>query len=192
MDNLFKEIIDCKRILREITLLRKLEHPCVVNLIEILQPECPNSFNSIYVVMEYAESDLKKLVKSDIHLDLIHIKTMVYNLLRAVKYLHDSKVLHRDLKPANLFLMSSGTIKVIDFGESKDLFKPDEDGGNATTATIRGTPQYLSPILWKAHVVDGNSRFAKHNVYKSDIFSMGLLFYQMAVMEDVTGFNQKS
>ena len=47
---------------------------------------------------------------------------------------------HRDLKPANLFLMNNGTIKVIDFGESKDLFKADEDGGNATTATIRGTP----------------------------------------------------
>lgn len=88
--------------------------------------------------------------------------------------------------------MPNGSIKVIDFGESKDLFKPEEDGGDATTATIRGTPQYLSPILWKAHVVDGNSRFAKHNIYKSDVFSVGLLFYQLAVMEDVTGFNQKS
>ena len=88
--------------------------------------------------------------------------------------------------------MTDGHIKVIDFGESKDLFKPEEDGGNATTATIRGTPQYLSPILWKAHVVDGNSRFAKHNIYKSDVFSVGLLFYQLAVMEDVTWFNQKS
>ena len=99
---------------------------------------------------------------------------------------------HRDLKPANLFLKPNGQIKVIDFGESKDLFKPEEDGGNATTATIRGTPQYLSPILWKAHVVDGTSRFAKHNVYKSDVFSVGLLFYQLTVMDDVTGFNQKT
>ena len=99
---------------------------------------------------------------------------------------------HRDLKPANLFLMPNGEIKVIDFGESKDLFVDDDDGGNAATATIRGTPQYLSPLLWKAHVVDGNSRFAKHNIYKSDVFSVGLLFYQLAAMEDVTGFNQKS
>ena len=74
----------------------------------------------------------------------------------------------------------------------KDHFKDGDDGGSAATATIRGTPQYLSPILWKAHVVDGNSRFAKHNIYKSDVFSVGLLFYQMAAMEDVTGFNQKS
>ena len=40
--------------------------------------------------------------------------------------------------------------------------------------------------------MDGNSRFAKHNVYKSDVFSVGLLFFQLAAMEDVTGFNQKS
>lgn len=50
----------------------------------------------------------------------------------------------------------------------------------------------MSPLLWKAHVVDGNSRFAKHNIYKSDVFSVGLLFYQLATMDDVTGFNQKT
>ena len=81
---------------------------------------------------------------------------------------------------------------MIDFGESKDHFKEADDGGEPTTATIRGTPQYLSPVLWKAHVVDGNSRFAKHNIYKSDVFSVGLMFYQMASMDDVTGFNQKT
>ena len=99
---------------------------------------------------------------------------------------------HRDLKPANLFQMPTGEIKVIDFGESKDFLRENDGGGDATTATIRGTPQYLSPILWKAHVVDGSSRFAKHNIYKSDVFSVGLLFFQLAAMDDVTGFNQKS
>jgi serine/threonine protein kinase len=117
---------------------------------------------------------------------------MMMSLVSTLAHMQSVGLCHRDLKPANLFLMNSGSIKVIDFGESKDYFKPEEDGGNATTATIRGTPQYLSPILWKAHVVDGNSRFAKHNIYKSDVFSVGLLFYQLAMMEDVTGFNQKS
>lgn len=84
---------------------------------------------------------------------------------------------HRDLKPANLFLMPNGEIKIIDFGESKDFFREGEDGGEAATATIRGTPQYLSPILLKAHVLDGNSRHAKHNIYKSDVFSVGLMFF---------------
>ena len=59
-------------------------------------------------------------------------------------------------------------------------------------ATIRGTPQYLSPILWKAHVIDGNSRFAEHNIYKSDVFSAGLVLIQFALMKEVTGFNSKT
>ncbi len=117
---------------------------------------------------------------------------MLVSLISTLSHMQSVGLCHRDLKPANLFLLSNGEIKVIDFGESKDLFRDTDDGGSAATATIRGTPQYLSPLLWRAHVVDGNSRFAKHNVYKSDVFSVGLLFYQLAAMEDVTGFNQKS
>ena len=59
-------------------------------------------------------------------------------------------------------------------------------------ATIRGTPQYLSPILWKAHVIDGSSRFAEHNIYKSDVFSSGLVLIQCALMAEVTGFNSRT
>lgn len=117
---------------------------------------------------------------------------MVVSLISTLSHMQSVGLCHRDLKPANLFLLPNGEVKIIDFGESKDHFRENEDGGDPTTATIRGTPQYLSPILWKAHVVDGNSRFAKHNIYKSDVFSIGLMFYQLSTMEDVTGFNQKT
>ena len=103
------------------------------------------------------------------------------------------EIMHRDLKPANKFLMDTGEIKIIDFGESKDYFKEGDDGGAGSMATIRGTPQYLSPILWKAHVEDGgNTRHVVHNLFKSDVYSCGLIFLQLASMEDVTGFNQKN
>ena len=72
--------------------------------------------------------------------------------------------------------MENGEMKVIDFGESKDYFPEQEDGGEPTMATIWGTPQYLSPILWKAYVVDKQTRHAQHNIYKSDVFSTGLVF----------------
>ena len=73
MENIFDDDTDCKRILREITLLRKLRHPCVVELIEICMPSDPENFNTIYVIMEYAESDLKKILKSTINLEILHI-----------------------------------------------------------------------------------------------------------------------
>lgn len=73
MDNIFDDETDCKRILREITLLRKLKHPCVVELIEVLLPKDPKYFTTIYVVMEFAESDLKKVLRSTINLEVLHI-----------------------------------------------------------------------------------------------------------------------
>lgn len=73
MDNVFEDEIDCKRILREITLLRRLKHPYVVELYDIIEPKNYDTFDTLYVVLELAESDLKKVIKSAIHLQLKHI-----------------------------------------------------------------------------------------------------------------------
>ena len=68
MDGIFDDEIDCKRILREINLLRKLNHPYVVNILDVLEPKDLQNFDTLYVVLELAESDLKKVIKSAIHL----------------------------------------------------------------------------------------------------------------------------
>lgn len=116
MEGVFEDETDCKRILREIKLLRKMDHPFVVKLFDIIEPKDMETFDSVYIVLEYAESDLKKVVKSAIHLQILHIKTVIYNLICAVKYIHSCNVLHRDLKPANILINEDCTIKVCDFG----------------------------------------------------------------------------
>ena len=121
MDNIFDDETDCKRILREIALLQKLKHPCVVELIEILEPKDPKNFSTIYMVLEFAESDLKKILKSSLSLEILHIQTIVYNLLCAVKFLHESKVIHRDLKPANVLINEDCSVKLCDFGLARSL-----------------------------------------------------------------------
>lgn len=121
MENIFEDEIDCKRILREVTLMRKLKHPFVVELIEILYPKDPETFDTLYVVMEYAESDLKKILKSCINLELVHIQTIIYNLLCSIKYLHESNVLHRDLKPANVLINEDCTVKLCDYGLARSI-----------------------------------------------------------------------
>lgn len=73
MENIFEDETDCKRILREISLMRKLRHPFLVELIEVIYPLKPTTFDTLYVVMEYAESDLKKIIKSNINLEMLHI-----------------------------------------------------------------------------------------------------------------------
>lgn len=71
--------------------------------------------------MEFAESDLKKILKSSIHLEILHIQTIVYNLLCAVKYLHESKVIHRDLKPANILVNEDCSVKLCDYGLARSI-----------------------------------------------------------------------
>ena len=121
MENIFDDETDCKRILREVTLMRKLKHPFVVDLIEIIYPRDPKKFSTLYVVMENAESDLKKIIKSSINLEILHIQTIIYNLLCAIKYLHESNVLHRDLKPANVLINEDCTVKLCDYGLARSI-----------------------------------------------------------------------
>ena len=101
--------------------MRKLRHPFVVDLIELLYPKNPSMFNTLYVVMEYAESDLKKIIKSNINLEMLHIQTIIYNLLCSIKYLHESNVLHRDLKPANVLINEDCTVKLCDYGLARSI-----------------------------------------------------------------------
>jgi mitogen-activated protein kinase 1/3 len=68
MDGVFEDEVDCKRILREIDLLRKLQHPYVINIFDVIEPKNAETFDTLYVVLELAESDLKKVIKSAIHL----------------------------------------------------------------------------------------------------------------------------
>lgn len=73
--NVFEDEVDCKRILREVMLMRKLNHPSVVKVIEVLKPEGASSedFHELYIVMEYMQSDIKKLIRSSLFLEKFHV-----------------------------------------------------------------------------------------------------------------------
>ena len=59
MKNVFDNYVDCKRILREIKLLRRLDHPYIVKLYDIVEPDDLDNFSELYIVLELADSDLK-------------------------------------------------------------------------------------------------------------------------------------
>ena len=69
MSNIFEDEVDCKRILREIYLLARLKNKFVVDIFDMLEPNDPDNFDTIYVVLSMSESDLKKLIKSAIYLE---------------------------------------------------------------------------------------------------------------------------
>jgi len=121
MEGVFEDETDCKRILREVKLLRRMKHPYVVELLDIIEPSDRSSFDVLYIVLEYAESDLKKVIKSAIHLQILHIKTVIYNIVCSVNYIHSADVLHRDLKPANILINEDCTVKLCDFGLARSI-----------------------------------------------------------------------
>jgi mitogen-activated protein kinase 1/3 len=118
---IFEDCIDCKRILREISILSELSHNNVVKVIDFWYPEDAKSFQEVYIMMELCDSDLKKLIRQDVTLDPIHINTVLYNLLLGLNYIHSAGVYHRDLKPANCFVNRDCTVKIGDFGLSRAM-----------------------------------------------------------------------
>ena len=100
----FKDRTHGKRVIRELSILRQLNHPCLNRMIDVIVPDDIQRFDTLYVILEYAESDLRKYCKSDLQLSDKHVKSIMYNMLLGLKYMHSLKVVHRDLKPANILL----------------------------------------------------------------------------------------
>lgn len=123
-----------RRILREVALLRRLKSKHVVDILEVIEPTKPQTFQEIYVVLELAEKDMRKLIESNSYLTMEQVQVLIYKLLCCLKYLHSAKIIHRDLKPANVLIQNMKNletdadnnpkdwhIKICDYGLARSL-----------------------------------------------------------------------
>ena len=124
---LFEDLIDTKRILREITLLKFMKNQFIVLLLDIIYDSSNPNFDTIFLIFECAPSDLKKIIKRAIYLNMLDIKLLVYHILCGLKYIHSCAVLHRDLKPGNILLDDNYQIKICDFGLARSVIIPVDD-----------------------------------------------------------------
>ncbi|KAJ4839392.1 hypothetical protein Tsubulata_016844 [Turnera subulata] len=108
--------------LREINILLSFHHPSIVDVKEVV---VGSNLDSIFMVMEYMEHDLKALMESMKQpFSQSEVKCLMLQLLEGVKYLHDNWVLHRDLKTSNLLLNNRGELKICDFGLARQYGIP--------------------------------------------------------------------
>ncbi|KAK4488315.1 hypothetical protein RD792_004071 [Penstemon davidsonii] len=114
--NAFNNRIDAKRTLREIMLLRHMDHENIIAIKDIIRPPERQSFNDVYIVYEVMDTDLHQIIRSNQELTDDHCQYFMYQILRGLKYVHSANVLHRDLKPSNLFLNANCDLKIGDFG----------------------------------------------------------------------------
>ncbi|KAE8663198.1 CBL-interacting serine/threonine-protein kinase 10 [Hibiscus syriacus] len=148
------------RIMREISVMRLVRHPNIVELYEVMA-----SKTKIYFVMEYVKGGklFKKVVKGKLKEDAS--RRYFKQLISAVDFCHSRGVCHRDLKPENFLLDEHGNLKVTDFGLSALAETKHQDG---LLHTICGTPAYVAPEVINRRGYDG---------CKSDIWSCGVILY---------------
>ncbi|XP_027350650.1 CBL-interacting protein kinase 2-like isoform X3 [Abrus precatorius] len=148
------------QIKREISVMRLVRHPYVVELYEVMA-----SKTKIYFVMEYVKGGelFNKVAKGKLKMDVA--RRYFQQLISAVDYCHSRGVCHRDLKPENLLLDENENLKVSDFGLSALAESKCQDGLLHTTC---GTPAYVSPEVISRKGYDG---------IKADIWSCGVILY---------------
>lgn len=139
MKRIFEEPTDAKRAYREMHILRHLKHPSIVALLDVITTAIddkyiqlyntsvqqqkipiPRNLGNLYLVFEFVDTDLSKIIKSNQFLTAEHIQYILYQLLDGLRYIHNTNVIHRDLKPANILVSCTDcTIKIADFGLSR-------------------------------------------------------------------------
>ncbi|XP_043695474.1 mitogen-activated protein kinase 9-like [Telopea speciosissima] len=169
INDVFEHVSDATRILREIKLLRLLRHPDIVEIKHIMLPPSRREFKDIYVVFELMESDLHQVIKANDDLTPEHYQFFLYQLLRALKYIHTANVFHRDLKPKNILANADCKLKICDFGLARVSF-------NEAPSAIFWT-DYVATRWYRAPELCG-SFFSKYTP-GIDIWSIGCIFAEM-------------
>ncbi|XP_012260508.1 cyclin-dependent kinase 2 [Athalia rosae] len=149
--------------IREISLLKELAHPNVVQLLDVVHCD-----KKLYLVFEFLQQDLKKLLDSTkAGLEDAIVKSYLHQLLKGIAFCHVHRVLHRDLKPQNLLIDREGYIKLADFGLARAFGVP-----------VRTFTHEVVTLWYRAPEILLGTKFYSTAV---DVWSLGCIFAEMAM-----------
>ena len=150
-----------RRFQREALSASSLSHPNIVEMYDVGEDN-----GLYYIVMEYVEGKtLKQLLKRRGNLTLSEAIDIMLQLTDGMAHAHDAYIIHRDLKPQNIMIQDDGQIKITDFGIAMAL--------NSTQLT------QTNSVMGSVHYLPPEQASGKGSTTKSDIYSMGIIFYEL-------------
>ena len=152
----------------EARLLQSLDHPGIVAYRESFITE-----EGLSLIMECCmggdlSQHIKRTAQARAHIGEHQILDWLIQITLALDYVHSKRILHRDLKAQNIFLTLSATIKLGDFGISKQF-----DGCTSAATSIVGTPYYMSPEMCRGHPC----------TYAADVWALGCVAFELCALQ---------
>ena len=127
---------------------------------------------------EVGKNDWEKEIKQKESLVNYYSENELINIIKqlsnALSFLESNKISHRDIKPQNILIFDNNIYKIADFGEAKKIIYKNSQN------TLRGTQLYMSPLLYNG--LKNNQTDIKHNIFKSDVYSLGLCLLYSATL----------
>lgn len=162
-----EDLIDAKRMLREIRILNYFRHENIIDLKRAIYNTKPGEeFGEVYLVTNLMDVDLNKLInKNREELTDDHIQYITYQIFRGLKYLHTGDVIHRDIKPSNILADEDCEIQLCDFGFAREV-----------ALNSGGMTEYVVTRFYRAPEVMLDSQ---HYSKAVDIWSVGCTFYEL-------------
>jgi len=158
-----------ERFAREARVLARLDHPHIVRVHDF-----GVSHGLYYLLLEFVDGASLRQVMGTGGLSPTEALAIVPQICAALQYAHDQGVVHRDIKPENVLLDRRGQVKIADFGLAKIVGHTGIDPSVTATGQVMGTPHYMAPEQYRTpQEVD----------HRADIFSLGVVFYEMLTGE---------